>query len=155
MGHCVVTQCSLVYFGISDISVISDIMGSLPTFLLLVLLTWTAQESLCKPALTGGDSLEKATFLPTVYDGENTTGGDLSFVSGEESNRMMFKRDLNRARRRGKRVCRCIKRGERERKRFAAAMRMGHLENPASMSALEGNASPVSDSFDPYPIPLN
>merc|ERR1712133_22679 len=109
--HCVVTQCSLVYFGISVISVIFDIMGSLPTFLLLVLLTWTAQESLCKPALTGGDSLEKATFLPTVSDGENTTGGDLSFVSGEESNRMMFKRDLNRARRRGKRVCRCIKRG--------------------------------------------
>merc|ERR1712133_88593 len=105
MGHCVVTQCSLVYFGISvisDIFVISDIMGSFPTFLLVVLLTWTAQESLCKPTVTGGDSLEKATFLPTVYDGENITGGDLSFVSGEESNRMMFKRDLNRARREGK-----------------------------------------------------
>merc|ERR1712126_231875 len=152
MGHCVVTQCSLVYFGIS---VISDIMCSLPTFLLLVLLTWTAQESLCKPTVTGGDSLENATFLPTAADGENITGGDLSFVSGEESNRMMFKRDLNR-RGGGERGCAGASRGgERERKRFAAAMRMGHLENPASMSALEGNASPVSDSFDPYPIPLN
>merc|ERR1712133_49147 len=30
-------------------------MGSFPTFLLLVLLTWTAQQSLCKPAVTGGD----------------------------------------------------------------------------------------------------
>merc|ERR1712243_49738 len=55
MGHCVVTQCSLVYFGISVISDIFDIMGSFPTFLLLVLLTWTAQQSLCKPAMTGGD----------------------------------------------------------------------------------------------------
>merc|ERR1719454_2374900 len=30
-------------------------MGSFPTFLLLVLLTWAAQQSLCKPAVTGGD----------------------------------------------------------------------------------------------------
>merc|ERR1712105_85967 len=106
--NCTVYIC-LVYF---EISVISDIMGSFPTFLLLVLLTWTAQESLCMRTVTGGDSLEKATVLPPVTGGENTTGGDLSFMSGEDSNRpvrMMFKRDLNRARRRGKKVCRCIR----------------------------------------------
>merc|ERR1712226_286894 len=107
------SQSLTVHLSSLEISVISDIMGSFPTFLLLVVLTWTAQESLCKRTVTGGDSLEKATFLPTVAGGENTTGGDLSFMSGEDSNRpvqMMFKRDLNRARRRGKRVCRCIKR---------------------------------------------
>merc|ERR1712090_88844 len=112
MGITVLNCTSLVYFEISVISDISDIMGSFPTFLLLFVLTWTAQESLCKRTLTGGDSLEKATVLPPVTDGENTTGGELSFRSGEDSNRpvrMMFKRDLNRARRRGKKVCRCIR----------------------------------------------
>merc|ERR1712055_1031726 len=104
------SQSLTVHLSSLEISVISDIMGSFPTFLLLVVLTWTAQESLCKRTLTGGDSLEKATVLPPVTGGENTTGGDLSFMSGEDSNRpvqMMFKRDLNRARRRG---CRCIRR---------------------------------------------
>merc|ERR1712090_25546 len=113
MGITVLNCTSLVYFEISVISDISVILGSFPTFLLLVLLTWTAQESLCKRTLTSGDSLEKATVLPPVTGGENTTGGNLSFRSREVSNRpvrMMFKRDLNRARRRGKKVCRCIRR---------------------------------------------
>merc|ERR1712226_1533916 len=107
------SQSLTVHLSSLEISVISDIMGSFPTFLLLVLLIWTAQESLCKRTLTGGDSLEKATVLPPVTGGENTTGGDLSFMSGEDSNRpvqMMFKRDLNRARRRGRKVCKCIRR---------------------------------------------
>merc|ERR1711872_909981 len=37
---------------------LSDKMGSYPTFLSLVLLTWAAQQSLCRPSVTGGDTLK-------------------------------------------------------------------------------------------------
>jgi len=40
---------------------LSDIMSSFPTFLLLVLLTWRAQQSLCNPTITRGEALEDAT----------------------------------------------------------------------------------------------